>query len=80
MHSHMAIHTVLELVSVVANKAHIDTTTAFVEATDAKEKVIQSELNISNLVGTSFLNSTGGPKNESSSLDMINRSKYLAYI
>ena len=51
MRSHMATQTIPELVSVVANKFSIDTTTAFVEATEMKEKLTQSVLEISNLVG-----------------------------
>ena len=62
MSIHMATHTVPELVSLVANELTIGVISAFVEAIEVRDKVIQNALDISNLVEKSFVNSTDGPE------------------
>ena len=66
--------------SIIANKFYIDATTAFLEATDVKAKAIQSALDISNFVGTAFLNSTDCPAKVPSSLNMANMINNMIHI
>jgi len=48
-------HTITKLTSVISNDLPVDTTTAFMEASEVKENIIKNVLNINNLVGISFL-------------------------
>jgi len=55
----MTTQSIPELVSVVNNEIQIDTTTAYVEATEVKDLIVSSILDLENLVGNAFLQSNG---------------------
>ena len=50
----MSTQTISDLVSVVVNDLPIGITTAFVEASDTRLKIMSSIMNIENLAGTAF--------------------------
>ena len=80
MRSKICTQSIPELVSVVVNKIPIDTTTAYVEATETMELIVSAVLNIENLVGSAFLMSNGSTAESPSSLVLVDRTKDIAYI
>ena len=57
MRGQMITQSIPELVSVIANKIPIDSTTAYVEAIETKDLVVSGILDIENLAGNVFLQS-----------------------
>ena len=78
--NHMSTQTIPDLVSVVANELYIDISTAFVEVLDAHLKIMNCIMNISNLAGTAFINSTGGISKIPKSMDNDDRMAGIIYI
>ena len=76
----MCTQSIPELVSVVANEMPIDTTTAYVEATETMDLIVSSVLKIENLVGNAFLMSEGRMAKSLSSLVLADRIKDIAYV
>ena len=80
MHSQMCTQSIPELVSVVANEMPIDTTTAYVEATETKKLIVSAVLKIENLVGNAFLLSNGCTAKSPSSLALDDRTEDITYV
>lgn len=68
------------LISVVSQEISIDVTTTFMESTRAKENIISSIIDISNLTGLSFLYSDGKKAKNLASCDLKDRIGDLTYI
>ena len=69
-----------DLISVISQEIPIDVTTAFMESTRVKEKIIGSMTDISNLSGLAFLHSDGKKAKNLTSCDVKDRVADLAYI
>ena len=67
--NHISTQTIPNLISVIVNELPIGIINAFVESSDTKLKIMSSIMNIGNLAGTAFLNSTGRIAKIPTSLD-----------
>ena len=61
MRGQMDTMSIPDLVTIVATEVSIDTIASFLEATEMKKDVFTSIVNVLNLTGVCFLNSTGWP-------------------
>ena len=54
-----------DLVTALSKEAPVDSTTAYVKASDVKQSIINSVLRVDNLIAMASINSTGGqPKRQ----------------
>ena len=69
-----------DLISVISQEIPIDVTTAFMESTLVKEKIMSSMTDIGNLAGLAFLHSDGKKAKNLASCDLKDRISDLNYI
>ena len=80
LRKHMEDINISDLTCVVANELPIDTTSAFVEASAIKDKIMAQAINVSNLTGCAFLKSNGNLAKVPTSLSVDDRTEDLSFV